>query len=106
MTTGHIRWLTGILAAASIFVAAHARAQSGKPRFLVILDTSGSMQRFAWPAVRRKLDEVLDAYPKVKGLQIMDDEGGYMFSGYARKWIPDTPQQRRTVVERLRTWNV
>ena len=30
----------------------------------------------------------------------------YMFSGYRGKWIPDTPQQRRTVVERLRTWNV
>jgi hypothetical protein len=36
----------------------------------------------------------------------MSDEGTYMFSGYRGKWIPDTPTQRRTVIERLRTWNV
>jgi hypothetical protein len=70
-----------------------------------VIDTSGSMQRFAWPAVRRKMDEVLDAYPKVKGIQIMDDEGGYMFSSYAGKWIPDTPARRQAIRERIRSWN-
>jgi hypothetical protein len=72
---------------------------------IFVIDTSGSMQRFAWPAVQRKLGEVLDAYPKVKGLQIMDDEGGYMFSSYARKWIPDTPARRQAIRERIRSWN-
>jgi hypothetical protein len=72
---------------------------------IFIVDTSGSMQRFAWPAVQRKMDEVLDAYPKVKGLQIMNDEGGYMFSRYAGKWIPDTPARRQAIRERLRSWN-
>ena len=67
-----------------------------------IIDTSGSMQRFAWPAVRKKMDEVLNAYPKVKGLQIMNDEGVYMFSRYAGKWIPDTPARRQAIRERLR----
>ena len=70
-----------------------------------IIDTSGSMQRFAWPAVRRKMDEVLNAYPKVKGLQIMNDEGVYMFSRYAGKWIPDTPARRQAIRERLASWN-
>jgi hypothetical protein len=70
-----------------------------------IIDTSGSMQRFAWPAVRKKMDEVLDAHPKVKGLQIMNDEGVYMFSRYAGKWIPDTPARRQAIRERLRSWN-
>jgi hypothetical protein len=70
-----------------------------------IIDTSGSMQRFAWPAVRKKMDEVLDAYPKVKGLQIMNDEGVYMFSRYAGKWIPDTPARRQAIRERLASWN-
>jgi hypothetical protein len=36
---------------------------------------------------------------------VMNDEGVYMFTGYRGKWIPDTPNQRRTVIERLRTWN-
>jgi hypothetical protein len=72
---------------------------------IFIIDTSGSMQRFAWPAVQKKMDEVLDAYPAVKGLQIMNDEGVYMFSRYAGKWIPDTPARRQAIRERLRSWN-
>ena len=35
----------------------------------------------------------------------MNDEGGYMFPGFRGKWIPDTPAQRKTVVDRLRSWN-
>jgi hypothetical protein len=72
---------------------------------IFIIDTSGSMQRFAWPAVRGKMDEVLDAYPRVRGLQIMNDQGVYMFSHYAGKWIPDTPARRQAIRERLRSWN-
>jgi hypothetical protein len=70
-----------------------------------IIDTSGSMQRFAWPAVRRKMDEVLDAHPAVKGIQIMNDMGSYMFPRYAGKWIPDTPARRQAIRERLASWN-
>jgi hypothetical protein len=72
---------------------------------IFIIDTSGSMQRFAWPLVQRKMKEVLDAYPKVKGLQIMNDEGVYMFSRYSGKWIPDTAARRKAIMNRLRGWN-
>jgi hypothetical protein len=72
---------------------------------IFVIDTSGSMQRFAWPTLRRKMDEVLNAYPKVKGLQIMNDEGVYMFGHYAGKWIPDTPARRQAIRERLASWN-
>lgn len=70
-----------------------------------VIDTSGSMFTIAWPLVVQKMSEVLDAYPQVKGLQVMNDEGHYMFGSYAGKWIPDTPARRRAVVERLRGWN-
>jgi hypothetical protein len=70
-----------------------------------IIDTSGSMQRYAWPLVQVKMREVLDAYPKVKGLQIMNDMGVYMFSSYAGHWIPDTPGRRQAIIQRLRSWN-
>jgi hypothetical protein len=69
------------------------------------IDTSGSMFNYAWPMMLKKVEETLNAYPKVKGFQVMNDEGVYMFTGYKGKWIPDTPTQRRTVIERLRTWN-
>jgi len=72
---------------------------------IFIIDTSGSMKNYAWPAVVRKMSEVLDVYPKVKGLQVMNDMGQYMYSHYAGKWIPDTPARRRAVKERLVSWN-
>jgi hypothetical protein len=72
---------------------------------IFIIDTSGSMMNYAWPSVVRKMSEVLDAYPKVKGLQVMNDMGQYMYSHYAGKWIPDTPGRRRAVKERLASWH-
>jgi hypothetical protein len=73
---------------------------------IFIIDTSGSMFNYVWPMMIQKVEETLNVYPQVKGFQVMSDEGTYMFSGYRGKWIPDTPTQRRTVIERLRTWNV
>jgi hypothetical protein len=72
---------------------------------IFIIDTSGSMFNYVWPMMLKKVEETLNVYPKVKGFQVMNDEGTYMFSGYRGKWIPDTPSQRRTVIERLRSWN-
>ncbi|MEN8687658.1 MAG: VWA domain-containing protein, partial [Desulfuromonadales bacterium] len=55
---------------------------------IFVIDTSGSMQRFAWPLVRQKMKEILDIYPRVKGVQVLNDMGDYMFSQYAGNWIP------------------
>ena len=71
---------------------------------IFIIDTSGSMQRYAWGLVQRKLRETLDVYPKVKGIQVMNDMGEYMFSQYRGKWIPDTPARRRAIISRLSSW--
>lgn len=70
-----------------------------------IIDTSGSMHNHAWPLVVRKMEEILDVYPKVRGIQVMNDMGQYMFGSYAGKWIPDTPGRRRIILDRLRTWS-
>ncbi|MCP3959309.1 MAG: VWA domain-containing protein [bacterium] len=72
---------------------------------IFVIDTSGSMYTNAWPLVVQKMQEVLAIYPKVKGIQVMNDMGRYMFASYAGKWIPDTPSRRRVIVERLRNWN-
>lgn len=71
---------------------------------IFIIDTSGSMTRFAWPTVQRKLEETLDIYPRVEGIQIMSDMGDHMFSRTAGEWIPDTPARRRIILDRLRNW--
>lgn len=71
---------------------------------IFIIDTSGSMKVAAWPLVVRKLEEVLNVHPQVKGFQVMNDIGTYMYSQYAREWIPDTPARRKAVIDRLKTW--
>ena len=69
-----------------------------------IIDTSGSMQRGAWGSVQQKLRETLNVYPKVKGIQVMNDMGDYMFPQYRGRWIPDTARRRQVIVETLATW--
>jgi len=72
---------------------------------IFVIDTSGSMQQFAWPLVRKKMAEILAIYPHVKGIQVMNDMGDYMFSQYAGRWIADTPARRRAILKRLSSWS-
>ena len=71
---------------------------------IFIIDTSGSMKSRAWPGVLKKLQEVLSIYPQVKGIQVMNDMGDYMFSQYQGKWIPDSPARRKAIIKRLASW--
>ena len=71
---------------------------------IFIIDTSGSMQRGAWGSVQKKIRETLNVYPKVKGIQIMNDMGDYMFPQYRDRWIPDTKRRREVILEALATW--
>jgi uncharacterized coiled-coil protein SlyX len=71
---------------------------------IFVIDTSNSMQRGAWPLVQKKLQEALEVYPQVKGLQIMNDDGIYMFPQYQGTWIPDTAGRRRVILSTLGSW--
>ncbi len=71
---------------------------------IFIIDTSGSMQQNAWRLVLKKVAEVLDIYPQVKGIQVMNDMGDYMFSSYKGRWIKDTPARRKSILKRLAGW--
>ncbi|MGH1370516.1 MAG: vWA domain-containing protein [Cellvibrionaceae bacterium] len=70
-----------------------------------IIDTSGSMFNYSWERMMNELVATLEIYPQVKGIQIMNDMGDYMFSNYRGKWIPDTPGRREVIIKRLRRWN-
>jgi len=72
---------------------------------IFIIDTSGSMAQYAWAHVLKKVSEVLSVYPKVKGIQVMNDMGQYMFQSYGGRWIPDTPGRRSAINQRLRKWS-
>lgn len=71
---------------------------------IFIIDTSGSMVQASWIQMMQKMEEILDVYPELKGMQVMNDMGQYMFPQYAGDWIPDTPGRRKSVMRMLRTW--
>ncbi|MFS1524795.1 VWA domain-containing protein [Microbulbifer sp. 2304DJ12-6] len=72
---------------------------------LFIVDTSGSMFNYGWERMMDEMVNTLDLYPEVKGIQVMNDMGDYMFFNYRNKWIPDTPGRRQAILKRLKTWN-
>ena len=72
---------------------------------IFIIDTSGSMRGFAWPLLQQKIDEILQVYPRLKGIQVMNDMGQFMFSQYANEWIPDTRARRAAIMDRLQSWD-
>jgi hypothetical protein len=73
---------------------------------IFVIDTSGSMFNYAWPMMLQSMQEILNTYPHLKGMQVTNDVGTHMFPSYQGKWIPDTPQERKMVLDRLRTWNI
>ncbi len=73
---------------------------------IFIIDTSGSMHTLAWRSTVKKLQEVLNIYPDVKGIQVMNDMGDYMFPQSQGKWLEDSLARRRTIMSRLRNWSI
>ena len=71
---------------------------------IFVIDTSGSMQSAAWKKVQKEMLNILDVYPEVKGLQIMNDMGQFMFSQSDKEWIPDSPQMRELIIDKLSSW--
>ncbi|WP_417452114.1 VWA domain-containing protein [Kordiimonas sp.] len=70
---------------------------------IFVIDTSGSMQNI-WGRVRAEVESILNIHPKVRGIQIMNDNGKYMFSERARTWIPDSKTNRQLIQRRMVGW--
>jgi len=71
---------------------------------LFIVDTSGSMQEI-WDRVVSEIINVIKIHPKIKGFQILNDNGAHILSAYEGKWIPDTARRRKNVINLLKSWN-
>ena len=71
---------------------------------IFVIDTSGSMQMAAWQKVQKEMINILNMYPAVKGIQVLNDMGQYMFSAYKGRWIPDSPEMRRSILKTLVNW--
>jgi hypothetical protein len=71
---------------------------------IFIVDTSGSMKEI-WSQVTKELENVIRIHPKIKGFQILNDNGAHILSGYKGRWIPDTPKRRESVISLFKNWN-
>ena len=70
---------------------------------IFVIDTSGSMQR-NWSRVVDKVGEALSVYPRVRGVQVLNDMGGYLFPQQTGNWIKDNPSTRNRILQRLQSW--
>ncbi len=77
-----------------------------------IIDSSGSMRdpntERIWSIVLKKFDEVLDAYPEVKGIQFLDADGRFIISGRQAEqdWLPDNAATRNAIKGALVDYNI
>lgn len=71
---------------------------------IFLIDTSGSMQGGHWETAIEVMREILDIYPRLKGVQIVDDNGRELFGGTRGRWLTDSPALRTDIVQRMRNW--
>jgi len=71
---------------------------------IFIVDTSGSMREI-WGRVAERMRLILRQHPRVKGIQVMNDNGSYLVSAYAKSWITDTPKMRERILRLFNLWS-
>lgn len=76
-----------------------------------VIDCSGSMRdpntNGLWPIAIRKIDEVLDAYPEIDGIQVIDASGRFVLGGRGNEagWLPDNEDTRNDIKRALRRYD-
>ena len=71
---------------------------------IFVVDTSDSMTDNHWDANLAIIDELLGFYPHVLGMQIMNDQGTYMFADTKGQWLTDSPEERAEIRKRAKHW--
>jgi hypothetical protein len=76
-----------------------------------VIDTSGSMRdpntAALWSIVFRKFEEVLEVYPNVEGIQVLDTDGRFIFGERGgAQWLPDNPENRDALKRALRRYDI
>ncbi len=71
---------------------------------IFVIDTSGSMQADNWDNMQNVVREILDIYPKLKGIQVLDDEGKPLFPSTRGSWLQDSPAERAKIMSAMVNW--
>lgn len=72
---------------------------------IFIIDTSASMTTNHWDTATQVLREILDLYPHLKGLQVLNDQGKLMLSRTHGQWLADSPTQREEILKYMKNWH-
>ena len=70
---------------------------------IFVIDTSPSMW-MASAKVTSEIEGTLALYPTIKGIQVLNGNGKYLFPAFAGRWIPDTPQRRSLILGSIPNW--
>ncbi|HEX5418644.1 MAG TPA: M56 family metallopeptidase [Gammaproteobacteria bacterium] len=104
-------WVLALRTGGALFAPAIGAAGGRVPglpldseHLVFVVDTSGSMRTYSEQAVRQHMNETLALYPKLKGFQVLNDQGQLLFPGSVEDWIPNVPEQRDRVLQALATW--
>jgi hypothetical protein len=84
----------------------------GENYVAIVIDTSGSMRDpnhgGLWPIVIRKIDELLDSYPQLKGIQLLDGDGRFILNRRGSGtdgWLTDSRDMRDQIKRVLRRYD-
>ncbi len=77
-----------------------------------VIDTSGSMRDpntdGIWPIAIRSIESVLDSYPQIDGIQLLDGDGRFVLGRSGREgtasWLPDSRETRDSIRRVLRRY--
>lgn len=70
---------------------------------IFVIDGSGSMQPY-WGRLRGEIENILRIHPRVKGIQVMNNNGAYLFPTFSNEFMTDSPSRRRQILSKLATW--
>ncbi len=71
---------------------------------IFLIDSSGSMKQMK-AAVDQQFRAILDTYPQVKGLQIVNNKGEYLYPETAGGWVEDTEARRKEILAKYVLWS-
>ena len=79
-----------------------------------VIDTSGSMRdpnhQGLWPIAIRTIETVLDSYPQIDGIQLLDGDGRFVLgrrgnASGSNAWLPDNKDTRDSIRRTLRRYD-
>jgi beta-lactamase regulating signal transducer with metallopeptidase domain len=99
-------WLLALRTDGGLFAPTQDDGTPAASDYLIfVVDTSGSMKRYAWEALQRHLAEMVAAHPNALGFQFVTDQGAYLLESYRDAWIPNSAEAKGAVFQALPGWN-